>query len=565
MLVSLTIRNFVLIQDAELQFGPGLTVLTGETGAGKTLLTRALGLLIGERAEDGLVGRSGDEAVVQAVFDVGPEILKDIPAHIFDLVALAPGELLITRRLTSQGRNRCFINDTAVTLTTLGEVVGRLLSFSGQHEYRRLLDPAYQLTVLDAWAGPDALALAARTAEAYERARKTEQRLAEISSSREVRLRQIDFLRFQVEEITAAALSPLEETELLSEQRRLSRAEDILRHAAAAAELLGGSDDQTDAAALTARAAAHLSAVAGVDDVLDGVATALTTVQYELSELSRELHGLLDRIAVDPARLDVVNSRLQQYTELARKYGGSSSAALAYLEKATEELTALEHVEEDLDTLNLDLGTQVTAALDLAGRLSAARREAAPRLEAAVVAGLADLGMPQARFVVGFQAREGWHELRSTGLESAEFLLSANPGLPPRSLARTASGGELSRVLLALKSALAGVGGAETLIFDEIDAGIGGRTATAVGEKIRELSATSQVVVVTHLAQVAALADRHYVVEKADGEAPAITRLRLVEGEAVVEELCRMMGGHPEDTEAMAHAKRLWERTRQGT
>ncbi len=543
-----------------MHFGPGLTVLTGETGAGKTLMTRALGLLVGERAEDGLVGRSADEASVQAVFDVEAGALRDIPQEIRELASIRPGEIIVTRRLTKQGRNRCYVNDSAITLASLGEVVSKLLSFSGQHEYRRLLDPGYQLAVLDEWSGADVVALADRVAKTVERAHKTQKRLEEVRLSRDARLREIDFLRFQVNELTAAALSVDEERELLVEQRRLARAEDLLRSVGAATALLSGGDDQPDAADLTAQAATQLASVSGVDEALDTLTHGITEVQYQISELSRELHRLLGNIAVDPARLQAVDERLRQYTDLARKYGGGTQAALVFLGTATEELGALERTEEDLQTLESTRDAQVAEVLELAATLSSLRTASAPLLERAVVAQLADLGMPEASILVSLQSRNGWEGLRASGAESVEFLLAANPGQPPRSLARTASGGELSRVLLALKCALAGAGGNETLILDEVDAGIGGRTATAVGRKIRELASNSQVIVVTHLAQVAALADRNYVVEKVGGGGLKATRLSLIDGEAAVEELCRMMGGRPDDVEAMAHARELRDR-----
>ncbi|MCL5735285.1 MAG: DNA repair protein RecN [Actinobacteria bacterium] len=561
MLVSLVIRNFVLIEDAEMRFGPGLTVLTGETGAGKTLLTRALGLLVGERAEEGLVGLAADDAWVQAVIDVDPVALADIPEEVRDLVSLEPGEAIVTRRLNRQGRNRCFVNDAAITLASMGEIVGRLLSFSGQHEYRRLLDPAYQLAVLDEWSGPEVIELAAKVAAAHQQAQATEMRLHEMRRTREARLREIDFLHFQVKELSEAALSVDEEGQLLIEQRRLARAEDLLKSTGAAADLLSGGDAGADVSSLLAQAVTHLAAINSVDDSIDAVASGLAEAQYLISELSRELHGLLDAIAVDPARLQVVDERLRQYTDIARKYGGSTEAALAYLESSVEDLDDLERTEEDLTTLEHDRETHVATALELAEELSRRRRESGPLLEQAVVDQLADLGMPEARIVVRVDPREGWEGLRSSGSESVEFLLAANPGQPPRSLARTASGGELSRVLLALKCALAGVGGNETLILDEIDAGIGGRTGAAVAGKIRDLASSSQVIVVTHLAQVAALADRNYVVDKKiSDQGPAVIHLSLVEDEAIVRELCRMMGGHPEDSEAMAHARQLRER-----
>lgn len=560
MLVSLAIRNFVLIEDAEMLFGPGLTVLTGETGAGKTLLTRALGLLVGERAEDGLVGPKSDDATVQAVFEIDPSFLAEVPEEIRELTGIQAGELIVTRRLSRQGRNRCFVNDSAVTLAALGEIVSGLLSFSGQHEHRRLLDPEYQLTVLDEWAGPGVVELARSVEGAVAQAHATERRLVQAEHSRDARLREIELLRFQVAELTDAALSEVEEGQLLDEQRLLARAEDVLRHAGTAADLLASDDDQPDAMSLAAQAAAQLAQVSGVDRQIDELGASLAEAHIQLAELSRELHRLLGGIAVDPARLKTVDERLRTYTDLARKYGGDTRAAMAYLEEAAGRLDALERVEEDMSALVESRTEQIAAALALASELSLRRKEAAPRLEAAARTQLAELGMRDASLLVVFSGREGRTGLRHSGAESVEFKLAANPGRPHSSLARTASGGELSRVLLALKCSLAGAGGRETLILDEVDAGIGGRTATAVGRKIKELAAGSQVVVVTHLAQVAALADNHYVVDKITDDVAVATRLTHLEAEAVVEELCRMMGGSPDDVEAMAHARELRER-----
>ncbi len=251
---------------------------------------------------------------------------------------------------------------------------------------------------------------------------------------------------------------------------------------------------------------------------------------------------------------------MRVYTDLGRKYGGSTEAAVAYLQEASARLSLLEQGEEDLSRLQEDADERRAAAQELGAALTEARRKAAPALEQAVAAQLAGLGMASAVMSIAFESRSGWEGLRESGADSVEFLLAANPGQPPRSLARTASGGELSRVLLGLKCALAGAGGDETLVFDEIDAGIGGRTAVAVAQKLRELSSRSQVVVVTHLAHVAALSQRHYAIEKSSDAGEAVTRLSRLEGQAVIEELCRMMGGSPDDAEAMAHAKDLRDR-----
>ncbi len=565
MLVSLTIRNFVLIEDATLEFKPGLNVLTGETGAGKTLLTRALGLLVGERAEDGLVGDATPEALIQAVFDIDKSETADIPGEISDLVGgVNPGELIVSRRLGREGRNRCYINDTAVTLGALGAVVGGLLSFAGQHEYRRLLDPGYQLTVLDQWAGGEVLRLAADYREAFEQARRAARELENAGSVRESRAREAELLRFQVEELTQARLSSEEEEGLLAEQRKLSRAEDVLRAVGMAANVLSNEGEGLDAGGALAQACDHLATIAGVDGTLDDIAAGLTGVRYQLAELARDLHGYASRVMVDPARLEVVNERLGVYTELARKYGGSTTSAVEYLQRARERLMALDETEVDLTRLEEARAASAARALKLAAVLGQKRRQAAPLLEKAIATQLDGLGMPSSTLKIAVESELGWEGLRETGAESVGFLLAANPGRPARNLARTASGGELSRVLLAIKSALAGVGGSETLVFDEIDAGIGGRTAVGVANKLREIAASSQLVVVTHLAQVAAMASRHYLIDKVtDGSATA-TRLRALEGDEVVRELCRMLGGRPDDIEALAHARELRDRAAAG-
>ena len=565
MLSSLTIRNFVLIEDAILEFEPGLNVLTGETGAGKTLLTRALGLLMGERAEDGLVGQAAPEALVQAIFELSDTEVGDISDDVRALVGdVVPGELIITRRLGREGRNRCYVNDTAVTLGALGAAASVLLSFAGQHEYRRLLDPGYQLSVLDQWAGAEVTQLAGEFRGAYETARDAARRLEDSRRNREARARELDLLRFEVGELEEARLSVGEEQALLSEQRMLSRAEDILRCTAIAAEQLRTDDDSPAAASLVAQAAASLAGLTGVDPSLDAIAVTLTELQYQMTDLARELHGYADRVSVDPSRIEEVHARLRLYTDLSRKYGGTTEQAVARLERAKERLETLEHAEEDVARLEEARAASAARAVNLAAALTGQRAKAVPRLEQAVAGQLADLGMPSAALTVELRTVSGWEGLRDSGADSVEFQLRANPGQQPRSLARTASGGELSRVLLAVKCALAGAGGNETLIFDEIDAGIGGRTAVAVGNKLRELAGRSQVIVVTHLPQVAALAARHYLIDKVSDSQATVARLVRLDEELVVEELCRMLGGKPGDVEAMAHARDLRDRAAGG-
>lgn len=565
MLASLAIRNFVLIEDAVLEFEPGLNALTGETGAGKTLLTKALGLLMGERAEDGLVGMGASDASIQAIFDLGEEDVAALSEDIKDLVGeVQPGPFIVARRLGREGRNRCFINETAVTLTAMGSAVAGLLSFAGQHEYRRLLDPRYQLSVLDEWAGSDVVRLAADFRDAHGQAREAARRLEVGRKDRDSRQREIELLGFQVGELREAGLSQEEEASLLGEQRLLARAEDVLRATGCAGDALNNDGEGTDAAALLNQAVGLVGGLAGIDPELDRMHGGLVDVQYQMSELARELHAYAAGVTVDPVRLEEVNERLRLYTDLGRKYGGSTQAAVSHLEKAAERLQLLEGSEEDLSRLEAWKASQTQRALELATDLTERRREAAPRLEEAVAGQLSGLGMPLATVRVDVRSAVDWEGMRETGADSIEFLLAANPGQPARSLAKTASGGELSRVLLGIKCALAGAGGNETLVFDEVDAGIGGRTAVAVANKLRELAGHSQLLVITHLAQVAAVASRHFLIDKVSGPGSTVARVTAVAEEEVVSELCRMLGGRVDDSEAMAHARELRDRAAVG-
>lgn len=565
MLASLTIRNFVLIEDAVLEFDRRLNVLTGETGAGKTLLTRALGLLMGERAEDGLVGQASPDALIQAVFDLSEVEAREVPDQVAALVGgVEPGELIVTRRLGRQGRNRCYINDTAVTLAAMGGVVGTLLSFAGQHEYRRLLDPRYQLDVLDRWAGPGVVESAVEFRSVYRRAREAEQALETRRLGEESRAREVALLRFEVEELGEARLSVEEEETLLGEQRVLARAEEIVRSTGVAAEQLSSENGEVDATTLLAQAVGELAGLSGVDPDLDILAASLAEIQYQLTDLARDLHAHASRVTINPERLEIVNERLRLYTDLARKYGGSTDNAVEHLQVARQRLELLESAYEDSARLEHERVVSATRALELAEQLTAKRRAAVPSLERTVAGQLDGLGMGESSLRVEIQTAPGWEGLRDTGADSVEFLLAANPGQPPRSLARTASGGELSRVLLAIKCALAGAGGSEALVFDEIDAGIGGRTAVAVANKLRELGGSSQLIVVTHLPQVAAVAASHYLIDKVARSGSTVARLSKLGEDEIVEELCRMLGGRSDDAEAMAHARELRDRAAEG-
>ena len=459
MLTTLSIRNFVLIDDATLELDRGLTVLSGETGAGKTLLTQALGLLRGERATEGLVGDAGDEALIQAVFETDPGELAPLSADIVAMLGLEAGEIVATRRLHRSGRNRCFVNGASVTLADLGALIAGLVSFSGQHEHRRLLEPAYQRQVLDAYAGEAAAVPAAALAVAWDEASEAAAALEGGRGGEDARRRERELLAFQVAELEAALLSEEEEVELQGEQRLLARAVEILASADTAAELIRAEDGGPDAAGTVSRARMAVQSVGGISPDLDAVSASLVEVMHLLDEAVRSLRSVTSSVAVDPGRLQVVEERLQLYSDLARKYGGSTSAAIEFLERGRARLEALDARDDDLERLARVREERVNEALRLAAELSVARHQAAPGLEREIEVRLADLGMADTRVHVDIRTVEGWDPLTRHGADAVEFLLAPNPGMPPRSLARSASGGELSRTLLAIKGALAGLEG----------------------------------------------------------------------------------------------------------
>ncbi len=564
MLVSLSIKDFVLIEDATLDLAGGLTVLTGETGAGKTLLTQALSLLLGDRASEGLVAEGADEALIQGVFELSEEYVAALQPEVVDLAGLRGGELVVTRRLNRSGRNKCFLNAVAVPLGALSEVVGDLVSFSGQHEHRRLLRSPYQRDTLDAFAGADQLADRSAYGATWTELRKVAERLAGRRRDRGMRDQEADFLRFQSAELEAAALDLEEEETLESEQRLLARAEEVVRACHDVAELLSGEGDAPDVDGVLGVARARLASVADVEPRLAAVAVSLEHAAASIYDGASGLRSFAHGLEVDPARLEALDERLRVYSGMARKYGGTTASALARLDEVRARLQAYGENEEDDTALTALHDSLQQRCVALAETMSARRREAASRLESLVSAELAQLGMPQGKVTVLVKPRETPEGLDAAGSDDVEFLLAANPGAPGRSLARTASGGELSRVLLAIQTALVGVEPAETLVFDEIDAGVGGLTATAVGARLRAMSQVNRLVVVTHLPQVAAYADRHVLVSKSQKGHRVYTCLKTLSDEEAVGELSRMMGGRPGDPGAMEHARALRGRAAAG-
>ncbi|MFL5885124.1 MAG: DNA repair protein RecN [Thermoleophilaceae bacterium] len=553
MLLELRVENLLLIERAELRLGAGLNAITGETGAGKTVLAHALDLLLGGKPRPGVVRPGAEEAYVEGAFAFPPGLLDGLD-ELRERLPAGEEEIVLGRRVSAEGRTRAFVQGRAATAADLREVGGRLVAFYGQHEHRKLTLSSAQLRTLDAFCGPDHLGLLDRFRAVHERVASLRRELDELRARAGARDRDQDLLAFEIEEIESLDPSVEDELSLRSERERLRRIDGLRAAAGAGAEALApGSGEALGVAATLAEAERLADDVAGADPELDGLAERLRGLRIEAEDLGAELRRYEQGLEAEPGRLEEVEARLDLYERLKRKHGGSVEAVVAHAERCRAERERLEGMEVALDGLEAELTAAREEQGKLAARLGKARRKAAPELATRVLEELAQLAMEDATFEVVLEDRD---EPGPSGGERAEFMISPNPGVPPAPLRETASGGELSRAMLALMS-VASSGGSETLVFDEVDAGVGGQTARAVGERLRRLAESRQVICITHLPQIASLAERHFRIEKETGGDLARTSVERLEEGQVVEELCRMLGADTADAGARRHAEEL--------
>jgi DNA repair protein RecN (Recombination protein N) len=565
MIHELRVENLLLMDRAELRLGPGLNVLTGETGAGKTLLAHALDLLLGGRARRGIVREGATEAWVEGVFDLPADLGGD------ERIPDGAEELVLARRVWPDGRTRAYVCGRAATQADLAQIGGRLLAFYGQHEHRRLMLATAQLELLDAYCGAGQDRLRARMRDAHGQVRTLAERadaLRDLAGSRD---RELDLLRFELEEIEAAAPSTQEQAALIAERDRLRHQGELAAAAALGAETLAA-EGGGGAAELVATAAVRVADAAALDPGLAPLAARLTALQYEAADLGAELRGYLLTLTGDgaedgEARLQEIEERLALLARLERKHGGSLTEVLAHAERCRERRAELTAADSDLESVETEMATAAASRDELAGRLTRARTKAAPRLAREVRSRLAELAMSEARFEIVVRGRDDGCGAR--GADTIEMQIAPNGAGTLAPLREVASGGELSRVMLALLSvahggavsADGGDGGSSgsggMLVFDEIDAGIGGHTARAVGEHLRRLATGRQVLCITHLPQVAALGERHFTIVKDPAATPARTTVHALDGDDVVAELVRMMGANEADAAAGEHAREL--------
>jgi DNA repair protein RecN (Recombination protein N) len=556
MLSELRIRNFALIDELSVRLGPGLNVLTGETGAGKSIIVGALSLLLGERATADVVRAGAERASVEGVFEIGdsPELVRWLDEQ---GVEVEDGLLLLKREVAVEGRNRAWINGSPATAGTLGEVGAALVSLHGQHEHQTLLRREEQRAILDAYAGNEGRL--GEVAVAYEALRDLRTRIEELQRLRAEAAQRADYLRFQVDEIDAANLQPGEEEALREEERRLSHSEELMSLATSIADAVAGDDDSILSRIGPLRRA--IDQLVRIDRVQEPLGELYDTAYYALEELGNRMSEYAGGVEHDPARVEDVRRRQDLLFRLGTKYGGSAEAALEVAASARAELERIENAEWELSGLEKDEAAARAALEAAAAELSGRRAAAASELASEVAGLLPELGMEGGRFDARLLplATAG-----RAGSEEIEFRVSLNRGFEPRPLAQVASGGELARVMLALKTVLARQDEVPTLVFDEVDAGIGGTVALQVGDKMRQVAESHQVFAVTHLPQIASRAGTHLLVRKGERGGVTTTEVEVLDPDARVREVARMLGGDAESEVSRSHARELLQRAEAG-
>ena len=551
MLLEIRVRNFAVIDAVTVSLQSGLNVLTGETGAGKSMLLDAILLIRGARAQTDVIRTDTETATVEAVFEVPP---RGPVAAVLDEAGLGldHGQLVVRRELARSGRHRAFVNDSPVTVALLERLGDHLVEIHGQHEHQRLLEPARQLDLLDRFAETEDLR--DRVGDLFAKHRAAGAELERARAAERDRAQREDLLRLQVSELDAARVRPGEEEELRGERRRLQHAERLSTGLAEAAGLLN--DDDGSAMSRLHRAARLLRDLARLDPAFAAPADALDGAGALVEDALAAVRALRESITMAPGRLETLDERLDTLTRLKRKYGDTEAAMLAFRDEAAGELERLGRHEEILAEQERMLGELETELSTAAHELAKRRQDAAERFAGEAARELRQLGMERARFEIAV-TRAPFAEIGPRGLDRVELRLSTNPGEDLRSLARIASGGELSRTMLALKVVLAATDAVPVLIFDEVDVGIGGKTADTVGKKLRQVARTRQVLCVTHLPQIAAYADQHFRVEKRDEDGRTATTVAVLVKNDRVREVARMLGGESVTDTSLQHALEL--------
>lgn len=560
MLCQLSIKNIALIDALTIEFTEGLNVLTGETGAGKSIVIDSMNLALGERADRDLIRAGQERASVEALFDISacPSILPIMEENGVDAEG---GQLIVSRTLTAAGRNIVRINGTLVPLALLRQITAALVDVHGQHEHQYLMDEGRHLGFLDGFVRAQIGSSVSRVAELFAQYHAIKLRLRGISRGTQERAQRLDMLKFQVEEIEQAKLKPGEEDGLMEQRDLIRNAERILTALSKCSSYLDGYDDMPACTDSIRQSVSLLSGISGYGAQFEALEEQLRDVYYTLEDVAMQIHVQAEKMEFDPATADYVESRLDEIKTLKRKYGNSIEDVLRYMQDAEKEIEQLSRQESDssqLDQRFMQLAGELYAACAL---LHDQRVIAAEQFSKAVEEQLRDLGMSKARLHVEFamlpaqDVAEKFYT--AVGLDRVRFMISTNAGEPLKPLSRTASGGELSRIMLAFKAIAADMDDVGTMVFDEIDTGISGHMAQVVGEKMAAIGNSRQVICVTHLPQIAAMGDSQHLVEKHSNNEHTVTNVRTLSYDERVSEIARMVGGAAQTKSALLHAREM--------
>ncbi len=562
MLLQLEIRNIALIEHVCLEFGEGLNVLTGETGAGKSIIIDSLSAILGERISRDIIRTGADRAFVEAVFRVDNERFEDLFESL-GIDAESDGTLILSRELSTAGKSVCRVNGRMVTASVLRDFSSRLVDLHGQHDSQSLLKTENHILLLDSFAGEQIASIKREYDDILDKYRQVRKKLRDLTGDPGERERRIDLLRYQVDEIKKSAIRSGEEEELNRQRTYLANAEKILSSLSSAYDLLYTGGRRGAALDLANDALTDISGICAYDERFEKLRSRLEDAIYQLTDVAEDIRRERDSVEFEPGMLDSIEERLDLIFRLKRKYGKSIEEVLEYCEKCERELTELEESTERIGQLERDLAETEEKLYKTAQKLHESRLEAARFLEEKIEGELRQLQFKNARFKVGIVFNDsrgsGPAEFTQNGLDSVEFMFSANAGEPLKPLARIASGGEMSRVMLAIKTILADIDGVPVLVFDEIDTGISGKTAQTVGEKLFFISTGRQVLCVTHLTQIACMADRHFLIEKVTHDNSTRTVVKVLEGADRRDEIARLLGGSSTSDITMKHSEEILE------
>ena len=551
MLSSVSVTNIALIDRLELSLGAGLNILSGETGAGKSIIIDALNFVLGERADKSLIRHGTDFAAVEAVFS--DYETPAVTAYMQD-VGIEPEEVLVIRRkMSADGKNECRINGRVSTLSTLKGLTELLVDIHGQHEHQSLVKPANHEAMLDGVGGDKIAEVREKTACVYRNYRTLREELDTLGDESE-RARRLDILTYQLEEIERADIREGEEDELLEKRKRIRNMEKILSAIAGARESLDGYDGHSVTTSLK-NAAAGLNGISSYDSRLDELCARLDEAKSEVADIAETLKDMAEELDFDSRSADEVEERLETVRGITRKYGGSFEALTAFYQKSKAEAEKLAGASERVGELEAELAAEGKKLASAAENLGNLRRAAAERFEADMTRELVDLGMGGTTFKVDIMSDYAPESVGPTGGDKVEFLISPNVGEPLKPLAKIISGGEMSRFMLALKNIVAGIDGIGTMVFDEIDTGISGRISAVVAEKMCNISRARQVIAITHMPALAAMADSHFLIEKGVEDGKTLTHLTLLDDDTA--EIARLVGGGEHSTHAVPHAKEM--------